>query len=104
MIYYVISIDTFEKQCIVLKGMLQSIRLKDHVHTIGIDQYLSNNAVYAHKFLENIKKLYKKSGKCDDQQQFKDILEAAMVSTTGVFTDNSPISPMTPTPINKPSA
>ena len=36
---YVLSIDTFEQQCVVLKGMLQSPRLKDHVQTIGIDQY-----------------------------------------------------------------
>ena len=78
---YVLSIDTFEQQCVVLKGMLQSPRLKDHVQTIGIDQYLSNNALYEHKCLENIKKLYKQAGKCDDQQQFKDILEDAMVST-----------------------
>ena len=44
------------------------------------------------------------SGKCDDQQQFKDIIEAAMVSTPKGFTDFSPISPMTPTPVNKPSS
>ena len=34
---YVLSIGTFEKQCVVLKGMLQSPRLKYHVNTIGID-------------------------------------------------------------------
>ena len=34
---YVLSIDKFEQQCVVLKGMLQSPRLKDHVKTIGID-------------------------------------------------------------------
>ena len=34
---YVLSIDTFEQQCVVIKGMLQSMRLKDHVKTIGID-------------------------------------------------------------------
>ena len=56
---YVLSIDTFEQKCVVLKGMLQSPRLKDHVQTIGIDQSLSNNAIYEHKFLENIKTLYK---------------------------------------------
>ena len=32
----VLSIDTFEKQCVVLKGTLQSPQLKYHVHTIGI--------------------------------------------------------------------
>ena len=52
----VLSIDTFKQQCVVLKGMLQSPRLKDCVQTIGIDQYFSNNAIYEHKFLENIKK------------------------------------------------
>ena len=40
------SIDTFEQKYVVLKGMLQSPRLKDHVQTIGIDQSLSNNAIY----------------------------------------------------------
>ena len=35
---YVLSIDTFEQQCVVLKGMLQSSRPKDHVKTFGIDQ------------------------------------------------------------------
>ena len=48
-------------------------------------------------------KLHKQAGKCEDQQQFKDILEAAMVSTPVVFSDNSPISTMTSTPIKKPS-
>ena len=93
----VISIDKFEQQCVVIKGMLQSPRLKDHVHTIGIHPSLSNNAVYEHKYIENIKRLYKQAGKCDYQQQFKDILEAAIVSTTEGFTDNNPISPMNPT-------
>ena len=55
-IYDVISIDTFERQCVVLKGMLQSPQLIYHIQTIGIDQYLSNNALYEHKCLENIKK------------------------------------------------
>ena len=100
---YVLSIDTFEQQCVVLKGMLQSPRLKYHVQTIGIDQSLSNNAIYEHKCLENIKKLYKQAGKCDDQQKFKDIIEAAMVSTPEGFTNNSPTSTMTSTPVNKPT-
>ena len=38
MIDYFLSIDKFEQQCVVLKGMLQSPQLKDHVQTIGIDQ------------------------------------------------------------------
>ena len=52
---YVLSIDKFEQQCVVLKGMVQSPRLKYHVQTIGIDQSLSNDALYEHKCLENIK-------------------------------------------------
>ena len=51
-----------------------------------------------------IQKLYKQDGKYDDQQQFKDIIEAAMVSTPDGFTDNSPISPMKSTPVKKPTA
>ena len=100
----VLSIDTFEQQFVVIKGMPQSPRLKYHVHTIDINPSLSNNAIYEHKCLENIKKLYKQAGKCDDQQQFKDILEAAMVSTPEGFTDNIPRSPMTPSPVKKPNA
>ena len=42
----IISMYTFEQQFFVLKGMLQSPRLKYHVHTIGIDQSLRNNAIY----------------------------------------------------------
>ena len=103
-IYFVLSIDTFEKQCVVLKVMLQSPRLKYHVQTIGIDQLLSNNAIYEHKCLENIKKLYKQAGKCDNQKQFKDIIEADMVSTSEGLTNNSPISTMTSTPVKKPRA
>ena len=81
LIYSVLSIDTFERHFFVLKGMLQSLLLKDHMKTIGIDQSLSNNDLYEHKCLQNVKNLYKHSGKFYDQQQFKDILEDAMVST-----------------------
>ena len=62
----VLSIDKFEQKCVSLKGMLQSPRLKDHVQTIGIDQYLINNVLYKQKYLENIKKVYKQAGKCDN--------------------------------------
>ena len=37
---YVLYIDTFEQHCVVIKGMLQSPRLKDHMKTIGNDQSL----------------------------------------------------------------
>ena len=100
----VLSIDTFEQQCVALKIMLQSPWLKYHVQIIRIDQSLSNNAIYEHKRLENIKTLFKQAGRCDNQQKSKDILEADMISTPEGFTNNSPISPMTSTPVKKPSA
>ena len=34
----VILIDTFEQQCVLIKGMLKSQSLKYHMKTIGIDQ------------------------------------------------------------------
>ena len=84
--------------------MLQSLRLKYHVKTIGVHPSLIKNDIYEHKCLENTKRLYTQSGKCEDQQQFKDILEAAMVYNPEGFTGNSHISPMKPTPVKKPSA
>ena len=51
----VLSINTIEQQFIMLKGMLQLTRLHDHTQTIGIDQSLSNYAIYEHKCLENTK-------------------------------------------------
>ena len=104
LIDYVLSIDTFKQQHVMLKGMLQSPRLKYHLQTICIHPSLSNNAIYEHKCLESIKKIYKQVGKCDDQKKIKYILEADMVSTTEGFTGNSSIYPMNPTPVKKPSA
>ena len=100
----VLSIDTFEQQCVVLKVMLKSPRLKYHVHTIGINQPLSKNYIYEHKFLENIKILYKQGGKCDDRKKLKDILEADMVYNPEGFTNGSPLFPMKPAPVKKPRA
>ena len=65
---------------------------------------MSNSAIFQHRFLQNINKLYKHSGKCDDQQQLKDILEDAVVSITEGLINNSPIYPMTPALVKKPSA
>ena len=54
--------------------------------------------------MNNIKKIYQHAGKCDDQQNLKDIIDADMVSTPEGVTYNSPNAPMTSTPVNKPSA
>ena len=51
--------------------------------------------MYEHRCLENINKLYISAGKWNDQHQCKSILEAAMVSTTEIFTDKIPMSPGT---------
>ena len=74
------------------------------METIGLDQQLRKSALFEHRCLQNIKKLYKHAGKCDDQKKFKDILEAAMVSTPGGFTNNRPRSPMTLPTLKKKSA
>ena len=77
---YIISIDSSEQQFVVIKGMLQSPRLEDHIKTIGIDQSVSNRPSVKYKCLNNIKKIYQHAGKCDCQQNLKDILDADMVS------------------------
>ena len=46
---FIILIDTFEKKCVVLKGMLQLTRLKYHMKTIGIGQSLSNSNLFEHR-------------------------------------------------------
>ena len=72
--------------------------------TIGVDQLLSNSALYEHINLENIKKLYTSARKCEDQQQYKTTLKAVMLSTPKVFTDKSPMSPVPSVTVKDPSA
>ena len=52
---YIISIDTFEQQCVVSKGILELTRIEYHMKTIGIDQSLCNRSSFEHKSLNNIK-------------------------------------------------
>ena len=54
--------------------------------------------------MNNIKKIYQHAGKCDNQQNLKDILDAAMVLTQEEVTDNVPNVLMTSIPVKKPSA
>ena len=54
--------------------------------------------------LENIKKLYKTAGKCDNQHHYKAILESAMVSTPEGSTDNSLMTPNPSVSNKNPSA
>ena len=54
--------------------------------------------------MNNIKKIYQHAGKCDDQQNIKDIIDTAIMSTPEGVTDDSPNVPMTSTPVKKISA
>ena len=61
--------------------MLQYPSIEDHMKTIGIEQSLSNRSSFEHKCLNNIKNIYQHAGKCDDEQNLKDIIDDAIVST-----------------------
>ena len=84
--------------------MLQSSCLGDHMKTICIDQSLRTRYSFEKNCMNNIKYIYQHAGKCEDQQNLKHILDAAMVSTPEGVTDNSPNAHMTSTPVKKPSA
>ena len=100
-IEYILSIDTFEQQCDVIKCMLQSSRIEDHMKTIGIDQSLCNKSSFEHKYMNNIKNIYQHAGKCYNQQNLKDILYSDMVLTPEGVTYDSPNVSMTSTPVKK---
>ena len=84
--------------------MLQSSRLEDHMKTIGIDQSSFIRSSFEHRCMNNTKKIYQHADKCDDQQNLKDIIDAAIISTQEGVTYNSPNVHMTSTPVKKPSA
>ena len=81
--------------------MLQTPRLEDHKKTIGIDKSLCNRSYFQHNFFNKIKNIYQHEGKCDDQNNLKGIIYAAMVSTPEEVTDDSPHVPMKSTPVKK---
>ena len=56
--------------------------MKQHIVTIVVDQSISNKDLYEHICMEKIKKVYKFSGKCDNQQKYKAIIEVALVYNT----------------------
>ena len=43
--------------------------------TIGIEQSICTRYYFEHKFMNKLKKIYQHAGKCDDQQNLKDIIE-----------------------------
>ena len=72
--------------------------------TIGIDQSSFIRSYFEHICINNIKKIYQHAGKCDDQQNPKYIIDAAILSTPEGLTDNSPNAHMKLSPVNIPSA
>ena len=72
--------------------------------TIGIDRSTFNMSTFEHRCMNNIKNIYQHADKCDDQQNLKDIIDAAILSTPEGVTDNSPNVHMTSTPVKKSSA
>ena len=72
--------------------------------TIGIDQSLCTMSSFEHKCVNNIQKIYQHAGKCENQQNLKDILDATMVSTPEGATDDTPNVSITSTPVKIRSA
>ena len=67
--------------------------------TIDIDQYSFVRSSFEHRCMNNIKQVYQHAGKCDDQQNLKDIIDSAILSTPEVFNDNSPNVHMASKPV-----
>ena len=93
MIHLIPEIESFDQKCVIVTGLLLSEMIKQHKVTIGFDQSLSNSVMNEQICLKGISNLYKTAGKCNDQQQYKAITEAAMVSIPEGFTNNSQMSP-----------
>ena len=87
---YILSINTFEQQCVVIKYKLQSSRLEDHMKTISIDLSSFTRYYFEHRYMTNIKNIYQHAGKCADQKNIKDIIYAAILSTPDGVTYHSP--------------
>ena len=84
--------------------MLQSSRHEDNMKTIGIGQSSFSRSSFEQICMNNIKKIYQHAGKCDDQQNLKDIIDSDLLSIPEEVTDNSHNVPMKSTPVKKPSA
>ena len=74
------------------------------MNTIGIDQSSFARSSFEHRCMNNIKKIYRHAGKCDDQQNLKDIIDSAILSTPQGVTGNIPNVHMSSKPVKKPSA
>ena len=67
----------------------------------GVGQLLSISALYKHRCLESIKKLYRSTVKYDDQKKYKEVLESSKVSTLEIFTENIQMSCGPPATVKK---
>ena len=83
--------------------MLQSSRPEDHMKTIAIDQSSFTRSYFEHICMNNIKKIYQHAGKYGDQQNLKDVLGAALLSTPEGVIDNNPNVHIISTPVKKSS-
>ena len=72
---------------------MQSEQLKTQMVSIRVDKSLSNSALYKHRCLLNINKLYTPTGKCEYQCQYKAMIESEIVPTPKGCTDNSTMTP-----------
>ena len=78
--------------------------LIDSMESIGIDLSSFARSSFEHRCMNNIKNIYQHAGKCDDQQNLKYIIDAAILYTPEGVTDNSPNVHMTSKPVKTPSA
>ena len=67
--------------------------------TIGIDQSLYKRSYFEHRCIKNIKNIYQHAGKCDDQHNLKDIIDADILYTPEGVTDHIPNFHMTSKPV-----
>ena len=69
--------------------------------TIGIDQSSFARSSFEHRCMNNIKNIYQHAGKCDDQKNLKDLIDADVLSTPEGVIDNIPNVHMTSIPVKK---
>ena len=67
--------------------------------TIAIDQSSFTRSSFEHRCMNNIKKIYQHSSKCDNQQNLKYIIDAAILSNPEGVTNNSTNVRMTSIPV-----
>ena len=67
--------------------------------TIGIDQSSIARSSFEHRCMNNTKKIYQHAGNCYYQQNLKDIIDAAILSTPEGVRDNNPNVHMTSKPV-----